>query len=89
MKSKKEYHKSRKFMILVFLIFFAYSVTTFRLRGMQRIRNLKTIEKTYNNLVAFDLVNSKSKIEDSFLVVVANLLVVSVFIIADKRRVFE
>ena len=89
MKSKKEYHKSRKFMTLVFLIFFAYSVTTFQLRGMQRIRNLKTIEKTHNNLVAFDLVNSKSKIEDSFLVVVANLLVVSVFIIADKRRVFE
>ena len=89
MKSKKEYHKSRKFMVLVFLIFFAYSVTTFQLRGMQRIRNLNIIEKTHSNLVAFNLVNSKSKIEDSFLVVVANLLVVSVFIIADKRRLFE
>ena len=89
MDSRKEYHKSRKFTIVVFLLFFTYSLATFQLRQTQRIRNEKIIDKMHNNKDASKVVNKKSVQEDSMLILFANLLVVVIFIVADKRNVFE
>lgn len=88
-KGKKDYHKSRKFMIFIFVFFFMYSIWSFNLRAHQRQRNLKIVEQMHDNEKAFKLVNDMSRNEDTTLVIVAHLILISVFIIVDRKHLFE
>ena len=88
----KIYHRSRKFVIIMFALIFLNSVITLELRGYQRRQNLNLLRsklKNESNKEIFDSIEEKSKTEDLILLISTNFIALMITVGFDRFGVFE
>lgn len=88
----KNYHRSRKFIIILLALIFFNSVLTLKLRGYQRSKNLRTLKVELKNKYSekvFYRIEEKSKKEDMWLLIGTNILALFLVASFDRFGVFE
>jgi len=88
----KIYHRSRKFVIVMFALIFLNSAITLKLRSYQRQQNLNLLRsrlKKESNIEIFDSIERKSKTEDLILLISTNFVALITTVGFDRFGVFE
>ena len=88
----KIYHRSRKFVIVMFALIFLNSAITLKLRSYQRQQNLNLLRsrlKKESNIEIFDSIERKSKTEDLILLISTNFIALMITVGFDRFGVFE
>ena len=88
----KSYHRSRKFVIIMFALIFLNSVITLELRGYQRRQNLNLLRselKSESKKEIFDSIEEKSKTEDLILLIGTNFIALMITVGFDRFGAFE